>query len=156
MKAVSLWIGLMFTLGSSVQACEDFNLVGQGDLKKFFIKVYEAQYRVSDDGHQCLTISYEVEISKHQLLEATALSWGHLGLTDEQVDQYIARLEPIYTDVADGDQFKVVASGDEAVFFFNSEMVGIVDSEGFGRHFLDIWLHEGSKNPGLSRELRGE
>ncbi len=152
LKAVCLFL----FLSAPSWGCDELAIVGQGELNKFFITVYSAELRQGENGERCLTLVYEIDIAKEQLLSATESSLEHLGFEDTNIEKMLGWLSPIYQDVTEGDRFQVRTAGDRADFYFNTTQVGSVDQPQFGERFLSIWLSEAGPNPSLGRALTGE
>ena len=97
-------------------------------------------------------------IERQDLLEATAAEWQRLDLGSESERQlWLARLATLWPDVAPGD--KLVFYVDEqgaGHFWLRDRLLGSLDDPAFAPAFLAIWLTDDSRDPALTRRLRGQ
>ncbi|MDM5136196.1 chalcone isomerase family protein [Aeromonas salmonicida] len=138
--------------------------VGQGEMNWLWFKLYDATlYSQSgryQPGHypQALTLTYARDIERDDLLTATAEEWQRLGLGSEtQRQQWLGQLAAFWPDVAAGDTLTFYV--DEAGvghFWWQDKPLGTLTDPQFAVAFLAIWLADNSRDPALTRRLRGQ
>ncbi|HTN35003.1 MAG TPA: chalcone isomerase family protein [Marinobacter sp.] len=154
---------LVLSCGSfSLQACptDDLQLVGQGKMSWLFFDLYLARF-YSADGHyqpdqfpQALCLRYQRNIDKKDLLKATVSEWQRLGVRWKKSWQ--EQLAAAWPSVRRDDELTLRIDKDGAShFYFNDSQLGEITDTEFGPAFLAIWLSPDSKNPGLTRQLKG-
>lgn len=163
LKPWSPLLALVLCCGSfSLQACptNDLQLVGQGEMDWLFFDLYQARF-YSADGHyqmnqfpQALCLRYQRDIDKTDLIEATVSEWERLGVDWKKSWQ--EQLTAFWPSVHRDDELAVrIGKDGVSHFYFNdSPLADITDAE-FGPAFLAIWLSSNSKNPDLTRQLKG-
>lgn len=145
--------------------------VGQAQLTMFFFDIYQSQlltptgsYAVGQDitPHPlALSITYQRDISRRQLLEATQEQWQKLGFTDNATQAWSAKLEGIFPDISEGHNLTYVTDGIQGEFFYTSDLasmksIGTVEEESMNDAFLAIWLSPDTAYPKLRQNLIGE
>ena len=144
-------------LGSS--ECNNFKSVGSGELRKFFIKVYDAKLatpsgRYIDNRSLCLSINYAVAISDDQFLSATSRQFSHLGVSDVQKTAWLEVLKPLMPSVVKGDQIVLYVDQDgEGSLYHNRVKTGTLASTQLTNNFANIWLGPNSTEPRLRQAL---
>ncbi|HHQ4566886.1 TPA: chalcone isomerase family protein [Aeromonas hydrophila] len=138
--------------------------VGRGEMSWLWFKLYDAtlysengRYR---PGHypQALSLTYARAIERDDLLSATAAEWQRLGLGSEQQRQgWLGQLATLWPDVQAGDRLTFyVDRGGVGHFWWRDKPLGTLADPQFSAAFLAIWLAQGSRDPALTRRLRGE
>ncbi len=153
---------------------DDLNKVGEGKLNYLFWDIYLAQYYSSapqstkaewqhrqnetliDNPVNALRIKYFKSIDKQSLIEATIAQWQHLGYEENDINRWVAQVEPIWPDVEPGHTLTFRVEPDRpSQFFYNGYWIGNVEEKGFGKAFLSIWLSERTSEPKLRQALLG-
>ncbi|TFH92801.1 chalcone isomerase family protein [Vibrio ouci] len=148
-----------------------WNAVGQAQLTMLFFDIYQSQlltptgsYAVGQDitPHPlALSITYQRDISRSQLLEATQEQWQKLGYTDNTTQAWVGQLEAIFPDISKGHNLTYVTDGSQGEFFYTSDLasmksIGTVEEELMNDAFLAIWLSPKTDYPQLRQNLIGE
>lgn len=161
---VALCITLAPTILASPAPWQSLRTVGQGEMEWLWFKLYDATFYSHSgryqpgDYPQALTLTYARAISRQDLLSATADEWQRLGLGSEsQRQQWLRQLAGFWPDVAAGDQltFYIDAEG-KGHFWWQDRPLGTLADPQFSSAFLAIWLADNSRDPALTRRLRGQ
>ncbi|WP_245748891.1 chalcone isomerase family protein [Oceanisphaera psychrotolerans] len=154
------WLAMSFSLPSWAHPTADLNLVGQGSMRWLFWDLYQARFYSADgqykaDGFpQALALRYQRDIGKEDLLEATVTEWQRLGI--DWRPQWRRELSAIWPSVKKRDELVLrVDSAGVSRFYFNWELLGEITDPDFGPAFLAIWLSPDSRDPRLTRQLKG-
>lgn len=163
-----LWVGLAISLSPPVLASAapwlQLRPVGQGEMNWLWFKLYDATFYSHNgryqpgDYPQALTLTYARAIARQDLLSATADEWQRLGLGSEtQRQQWLHQLAGFWPDVAAGDRltFYIDAEG-KGHFWWQDKPLGTLADPQFSAAFLAIWLADNSRDPALTRRLRGQ
>jgi hypothetical protein len=107
-----------------------------------------------------LSIIYQRDISKQELIKATADQWATLGYSVDQQNQWMAELESIYTSVKKGERLVYITDGVAGEFrFFTQDSqetsLGQIDNESLNDAFLSIWLSPSTEYPNHRARLIG-
>ncbi|WP_193859517.1 chalcone isomerase family protein [Aeromonas veronii] len=161
---------LAFTLlaATAVQASaapwQQLRPVGQGEMNWLWFKLYDATL-YSESGHyqpghypQALTLTYARAIERQDLLSATAAEWQRLGLgTEVERQRWLGQLAALWPDVQAGDKLTFyVDKGGAGHFWWQEKSLGTLADPQFSAAFLAIWLADNSRDPALTRRLRGQ
>ena len=161
---LALWAGPLSDAGASAAPWQQLRPVGQGQMSWLWFKLYDATF-YSETGRyqpgrypQALTLTYARAIARDDLLSATATEWQRLGLgsaADQQ--RWLGQLARLWPDVAEGDRltFYVDEAG-AGHFWWQEKLLGSLSDPQFSSAFLAIWLNDNSREPALSRRLRGQ
>lgn len=155
---------LFFTLLLSSMAwsnIHDLKPSGSGQLTWLFLDIYQAtlytsdgQYR-DDDYPKALEITYQRDISAHDLIQTTADEWRRLNIPFSQA--WLTQLDQIWPDVSRGDRLLLRAdSSNDAVFYFNDSPIGKIEGTPFAEAFLAIWLSPNTRDKSLRAQLIGD
>lgn len=153
---------LLLLLASSVFASpvSDLALVGQGKMSWLFWDLYQARFysengRYQPDGYpQALSLRYQRNIDKQDLLTATVEEWQRLGVSWKQ--EWPRQLEQLWPSVRTNDELVLRVDEDGVSrFYFNWRLLGSIDDPAFAPAFLAIWLSADSRDPQLTRQLKG-
>jgi hypothetical protein len=164
----SLWAGLAtsMTLPQPVQQA-DYQLqrVGAGQLTWLGRPVYQASLWTPGgrfDGYVldqpvALSLWYQREFSRDELIRITATAWRLLGsVPPGQRDRWIETLRSFWSDVGPGQNVTtVVIPGRATRFYDHRGFMGQVDDPAFGPAFLSIWLDPRSVVGDLRVQLLG-
>ncbi|WP_417614770.1 chalcone isomerase family protein [Oceanisphaera sp.] len=152
------WLFMSFSLLASPTA--NVNLVGQGSMSWLFFELYQARLYSVDGQYQAdrfpqvLVLNYQRDIDKEDLLDATVTEWQRLGVDWKW--QWRRELNAMWPSVSKRDELalRVEPSG-VSRFYFNRQLLGEIKDPAFGPAFLAIWLSPNSRNPSLTRQLKG-
>ncbi|RYV02344.1 hypothetical protein SOPP22_09810 [Shewanella sp. OPT22] len=142
-------------------AKESLNLVGTAKLKVWFWNVYTSDLYTPTGKYsgkeQCLLfeINYLMDISKEELINSTVENWQHLGLTPNDYQGFVFKLEKIWPNVSKGDQLAFQVLPTESVFYLNGKPIGKIEDKHFASIFLSIWLSKKTTQPRLRKKLLG-
>jgi hypothetical protein len=144
----------------SAHAFRDFQVVGQGDMRWFFMSLYEAKLLSQNGGYAAdqlpvvLELTYKKNISKSNLLQATKSEWQRMGVAYDK--SWLVRLETIWPNVSTGDVLTLyINDSGISEFYFNEHTIGTMPDRKFGTAFLSIWLSRKSGNQHLREQLLG-
>lgn len=140
--------------------------VGQGELRWFGIRIYEATLSTPEgrfaryDQHDSvsLEIRYLKNIAADRLVDSARQEWARLGLLDhDTIERWCEQVARIWPSVTPGDRITMLVRRDgPTLFYFNDEFAGAVEDSGFGPTLLQIWLHPDTRSKALRRSLLGE
>ncbi|TEW55265.1 hypothetical protein E2R68_05785 [Psychromonas sp. RZ22] len=109
----------------------------------------------SEDAKLLYEIEYLKDVSSKDLVNHTVKQWQHLDINRSEYEHYLPRLASIWPNIKAGDRLTLVMNKSSSAFYYNSDMVGVIDKPEFGPLFLDIWLSENTSEPKLREELLG-
>lgn len=182
MKARNLLITLSTTLmllfasygyasvGSSTAEWKYWRTVGQAQLSVLFFDIYQSRlltptgvYEQTDDitPHPlALSIHYQRDVSRSQLIDATEEQWEKLGYSQSRRKQWLFQLEGIFPDIKKGQRLAYVTDGQTGHFYYQGsggvEQIGVIEDESLNDAFLAIWLSPQTQYPKLRNQLIGE
>jgi hypothetical protein len=140
---------------------EDLQPSGSGQLRWFFLDIYEATLYTSTGNYidgvypKALEINYMRKISAADLIKTTEDEWRRLEINYNQ--QWLNLLGQIWPDVNDGDTLTMRAeSVDKASFYFNGLLLGHIEESNFANAFLAIWLSPNTRDKQLRAQLIGD
>ena len=141
-------------------AQSDLRSVGQGQMKWMLFDLYQAHFYSANGRYQegqypqALTLRYQKKISRDALIEATLGEWQRLNIA--VAPTWVSQLTRIWPSVNKGDELAIrVAASGVSTFYFNQKPIGEITDPAFGPAFLAIWLSPNSRNPSLTRQLKG-
>ena len=139
--------------------------VGAGDLSWLGRPIYQASlwtpagaFHGFEPGEPvALSLSYQREFSRDELLRITSTAWRLLGsVPPQQRDRWLESLRVFWSDVAPGDNVTtVVVAGAATRFYGHRGLMGQIDDPAFGPAFLAIWLDARSVVGDLRVQLLG-
>jgi len=163
-----LLVGLVISLSPPVLASsapwQQLRPVGQGEMNWLWFKLYDATFYSHSgryqpgDYPQALALTYARAIVRQDLLSATAEEWQRLKLGSEtQRQQWLRQLAGFWPDVAAGDRLTFYIDGEgKGHFWWQDKPLGTLADPQFSAAFLAIWLADNSRDPALTRRLRGQ
>ncbi|WP_310597008.1 chalcone isomerase family protein [Aeromonas aquatica] len=164
----TLLAALMLLVATAVQAStapwQQLRPVGQGEMSWLWFKLYDATL-YSESGHyepgrypQALTITYAKSISRQDLLAVTGQEWQRLGVgNQDQRRRWLQQLATLWPDVSSGDALTFyVDDAGLGHFWWRDKPLGSMPDPQFPAAFLAIWLADNSRDPSLTRRLRGQ
>ena len=139
--------------------------VGVGDLSWLGRPIYQASlwtpagaFRGFEPGAPvALSLSYQREFSRDELLRITSTAWRLLGsVPPQQRERWLESLRAFWSDVAPGENVTTgVVPGAETRFYGHRGFMGQIDDPAFGPAFLSIWLDPRSVVSDLRIRLLG-
>ncbi|WP_282111118.1 chalcone isomerase family protein [Shewanella algicola] len=136
--------------------------VGSASMSMMWFDIYSATLYSIDGKYQAeqwplkLEIEYHRDIDAEDLIDATVDQWLHLGLSEQQIDQYREQLVNAWPDVKEGDRLTfMVNNRAQSEFLFNDKPYFQVSHIEFPQDFLAIWLSENTSRPKLRQQLIG-
>lgn len=141
-----------------------FRQLGSAKFSVLFWDIYQSTLLTTDGQppfsnrcqHALFEIQYLRDISKQELLENTISQWRHLALNESDYIEFVPLLDGIWPDIKAGDQLSMLSQAGTTVFYLNRQSIGAIDSAGFAKLFLSIWLDENTSEPKLRQQLLGE
>ncbi len=138
--------------------------VGEAQMHWLWFKLYDATLYSADGRYHpaarplALSLRYARDIDRDDLLAATREEWQRLGqVPAHHQSAWLAQLAAIWPDIRAGDRLTLyVDPSGASEFWLGERALGRVAQPAFAPAFLAIWLDEGSRDPALSRQLRGE
>jgi len=92
------------------------------------------------------------------LTERTIEEWKRLGIYSEQEHvSWRKKLQQIWPDVKPGDNITTLITSERTTrFYFNDQLLAVLDDPKFGAALLSIWLDPNTSEPGLREKLLGK
>lgn len=154
-------IAIMTSTLATAVPWQDMELVGKGKLSVLFWDIYNAELFTDSGQYEesktpiALKLTYLRDIDKKDLINETVKQWGKVGFKDKaKIESWSARLEELWTDVAENDSITLYIDQENcSYFFFNEEELGKVDDPQFSSAFLAIWLSEKTTAPKVRKQL---
>lgn len=145
-------------------ALGDARLAGEGALRWFGLRIYEARLWVGADGIDparlassafALDLRYARALAGEAIARRSHEEIARLGYGDPQRrDAWLDAMRRIFPDVADGDRLTGVHRPGAGVSFYrNDRRIGRVDDPEFGAAFFAIWLDARTSAPQLRDRL---
>jgi hypothetical protein len=169
-KAASVFFMVSSAMAATVpadvaRALSPARLQGQSRLVVFGFNIYDAKLWVSNDFSApnfadesfAIDLRYLRNFSGKAIAERSLKEMRRLGtVSDEQANQWLAKMRQIFPDVNKGDQLIGLHKSDgTASFTLNGKPIGQIRDEEFNRLFFSIWLSPQSSEPRMRNELLG-
>ncbi|MGL4350162.1 MAG: chalcone isomerase family protein, partial [Plesiomonas shigelloides] len=156
--------GISTKLHAAAPPWQSLRPIGQGEMNWLWFKLYDATLLsksgryVAGEYPQALTLTYARAISRSDLLQATADELTRLGLGNQrQRQRWLTELTAFWPDVTVGDQLTFYVDDEGAGhFWWHHKPLGSLIDPQFSAAFLAIWLADNSRDPALTRRLRGQ
>lgn len=136
--------------------------VGEGRLSVFIFDVYDAtlwapQGDFTEQGPFALKLSYLRDIKGRKIAERSIEEMKNIGMQDqEKLERWYQEMLRIFPDVQQGTSLTGVYTDEgHTIFYWNSDKIGVVEDEEFGKYFFDIWLSRETSAPDLRKKLLG-
>lgn len=136
--------------------------VGSASMSMMWFDIYSAKLYSNDGKYQPNQLPLKLEIEYHRnieaedLIDATVDQWQHLGIPEQQINEYREQLAKAWPDVKEGDRLTfMVNNATQAEFLFNDKPYFQVSNVQFSADFLAIWLSENTSRPKLRQQLIG-
>lgn len=151
--------------GAALANTEEFRLQGEGTLRWFGLKIYDARLlsaqRIADE--KTLSQSFALELTYARAFSGVKIAETSLDemrkftrATPEQLQRWKAEMERLFPSVNAGDRLRgVYLPGRAAAFYFNDRPIGSVDDPEFAKAFFSIWLDPRTAKPELRKQLLG-
>lgn len=149
---------------------EKWPTVGTSSLSLLFFNIFQSELKTPTGEYQdssvvtsqplALSIVYQRDVSKQQLMEATKEQWENLGYDSQIQQRWLRELEAIYTSVKSGEKLVYITDGVTGEFHFykhnqSAEKLGEITSESLNNAFLSIWLSPSTEYPAHREKLIG-
>lgn len=145
-------------------ALEGPRLVGQGLLRWFGLRVYDATLWSAGrrfDPARPLEFAFALELRYLRALEGSAIAqasvreMARMGLgSAAQHETWLQQMRTLFPNVGDGDRLAGIhRPGKGAEFLGNDAPIGRIDDPEFARAFFSIWLDPRTSAPELRRAL---
>ena len=153
------------TAGAALASTDPLRLHGEGSLRWFGLKIYEARLFAPkqfapQQGFQApfaLEITYALNFAGEKIAQVSIDEIKRLAIgNNKQHEQWLAQMKSIFPTVKPGDRLRGVHSpGQGAEFFLNDQPIGQIKDSDFSRAFFSIWLDPKTAEPDLRRSLLG-
>jgi Chalcone isomerase-like len=136
---------------------------GEGDLKFFGFKVYDARLWTQLKPHStteifALQLIYDMSFKGREIAERSVAEMRKVGYKDEQkLKRWGEEMLRIFPDVKKGDALIGVSiPGKGAKFYSRDKLIATAEDVEFAKAFFDIWLSEKTSEPKLREKLLGQ
>lgn len=140
-------------------------LKGQGTMRYFGLKVYEASLWVSAsfEAARFQDHRFALELQYYRSLDGKAIAQRSLeemrregGFSEVQAQAWLVAMTQAFPDVAEGDRLTgLFTPAAPTRFFVNAKARAEVADPDFGPIFAGIWLAGSTSEPGLRQRLLG-
>lgn len=144
------------------RAIPDARLVGKARMSYMFWDIYDvALYAPQGVWNKqqpyALTLTYLRELEGKAIARRSVEEIRKRGFTDQQkLDKWLQQMEDLFPDVKDQTVLIGIADKQQHSHFFQHDTwLGSVDDPSFTAEFFGIWLHPGTSEPALRRQLLG-
>jgi len=144
------------------RAIPNAKLVGEARMRYLFWNVYDvalfAPNGVWDKQKPfALTLTYLRSLDGKDIAKRSIEEMQKQGFTDQQkLDKWLGQMEELFPDVKDQTVLIGIADKQQHSHFFQHDTyLGSVDDPAFTAEFFGIWLHPGTSEPALRRQLLG-
>lgn len=145
-------------------AIENPRLIGQGLLRWFGLRVYDATLWATGgrfDPARPMDVAFALELRYLRTLEGAAIADAsireitRMGFgSAAQQDVWLQQMRKLFPNVRDGDRLAGIHRPGQGVEFFgNDAPIGRVEDPEFARAFFAIWLDQRTTVPDLRRAL---
>lgn len=144
------------------RAIPNAELVGEARMSYLFWDIYDAALfapngKWTEDTPYALTLTYLRDLKGKDIAKRSIEEMQKQGFIDQQkLDNWLILMEELFPDV--NDQTVLIGIADKqnhSHFFLHDTYLGSVDDPAFTAEFFGIWLHPGTSEPELRRQLLG-
>jgi hypothetical protein len=145
-----------------LEVSAEARLLGQGVLRFFGLRVYEARlWALAGSPSELferdlfLELQYALSLNGTRIADRSVDEMKHIGRgSDAQRARWGERMRALFPDVVAGDRLlgHCLPRGPSR-FFHNDRPLGIVDDPEFGPAFFGIWLDPRTSEPAMRAEL---
>lgn len=149
---------------------ENWPTVGKTSFSWLFFNLFKSELKSPSGAYtesadvtphpMALSIVYQRDISKEQLIKATKKQWDYLGYSQEMQDTWLQTLNNIYTNVSKGERLVYVTNGSQGKFLFYKQnakqTISEIHNEMLNDAILSIWLSPGTEYPKQRKQLIGQ
>ena len=147
-----------------VTALAQARLAGEGVLRWFGLKIYEARLWIGAEGFEparfasrpfALDLRYSRSLKGDSIARTSHEEIARLGFGDpRRRDAWLAAMREIFPDVRDGDRITGINRPGKGVSFYrNDRRIGSIDDPEFAPAFFAIWLDPRTIAPELRAQL---
>ncbi len=147
-----------------VTALTEARLAGEGILRWFGLKIYEARLWIGAEGLEparfaskpfALDLRYSRSLKGDSIARTSHEEIERLGFGDPgRRDAWLEAMRGIFPDVREGDRITGVNRPGRGVSFYrNDRSIGSIDDPEFAPAFFAIWLDPRTIAPGLREQL---
>lgn len=129
-------------------------VVGTEMFTYFLWDVYEAtlyapQGKWQPDQAFALALHYQRSLEGKKIAKRSVDEIRKQGMKDEKtLNAWLVKMEALFPDVKAGDVLTGIATPNKSsAFYFNDELVGIIEDSEFTAQFFAIWLSEKTSEP---------
>ena len=144
------------------EAAPDWQVLGQGEMRWFGLRLYEAELWVRGAGWSAeapfaLRLTYAREIPGSRIVEASIDELRRLGHRDEaSLARWREHMSLAFPDVRAGDSITgIYLLGRGVQFWLGEHLRADLPDEDFARAFFAIWLDPRTREPALRERLLG-
>jgi hypothetical protein len=146
-----------------VKNIRNAKLTGQDRLTFLGFKIYdislwsESNY-FSYDKKFAISIKYKKNFVKNDLIDRSIIEMRkNHDISDEQEIFFKKNMMRVFNDIKKDDTKTIIFDPKGSIkFYHNSNFNGTINDKGFARKFVDIWLHENSSYPQITKNLLGK
>jgi hypothetical protein len=164
-KLMPAFAAMVLTSSIAVANTETFQSRGEGTLRWFGLKIYDARLLTSPqfDRQKIFDQPFVLELTYARTLYGNAIADRSLEEikkqnigTADQHDRWLAAMRKTFPDVKANDQLRGEhRPGVGARFYLNGQPIQAIDDPEFSRAFFSIWLSANTSEPGLRSALLG-
>jgi len=137
----------------------EFKIVGEAKFSVLFWDIYNSSLYTKSGKYRdnsepvMFKIEYLKDITAEDLIERTVQQWQHLKRSKSQFTPYISKLKAIWPNISAGDSLTLLVENEQSIFYFNNEIIGVIEEQEFSQLFLDIWLSPETSQASLRMKL---
>lgn len=134
--------------------------IGSAQFYWTFFKIYDITLYNENGQYQAenypiaLKIKYARNITNNELIESTKKQWQLQNI--DWKPEWILALKEIWPNVSEDDEILLYIDHQSVShFYFNTQVLGLINDPDFATNFLSIWLSEKTSQPQLRQQLLG-
>lgn len=151
----SVYAKANFSLPNAVSTQAQLSPMGQGELRRFGLRVFHAKLWQSPQTKTvyALQLQYALNIKADKIVDASIKEMRQQGVSEQQLKKWQQQLVQVIPDVKKGDMITGVKLNSKTEFYHNNRLVGQVNNPKFADDFFAIWLSPATSEPKLRRQL---